>query len=280
MSEIKSIQDTDSKFIEENMEFLEQVIQISFPLIPCDWRQTNCSSINIYKIPSKNEFYVGIELTQSDITKYYIFPLYSLQWTLDDVLEYIYQTPEYSGFIKQGYEFKFELTFEATNEYTTDNFLALPLDKIPLSQGTIHYRNTNKKTLDSHKWFAHQFSTRTDDKVHMCFSRYGVFYINTHYIFSGTKAELQIAFDKLQQEVDEDKAEPYFGRGDHDELLDTPLEAIKDCECHDLDANEQTYDSSHWVLQSFDTQEELDIYIEKICKKKYRNGYSDEFIGI
>jgi hypothetical protein len=275
MSTIKSFQ--DNNFIQENMSTLQQVIQIKFPLIPCKRSWTGCSTIEIYKIKEKNEFYVGIELTPHDIRKYYTFPLDTKHWTLQAVLDYMYQTPEYIVFKEQGYEFN----FEATDEYTTDQILTMLLDEIPLSQGIIHYRNTNKKTVDTHKWFAHQFN-KDANMVHMCFSRYGIFYKNTHYVFSGTKAYLQAAFDKLQQEVDEDKAEPYFGRGDHDALLDTPLETIPPCDCHDTNLQQiDHYICSHWELHAFATQEKLGVHTEKIIKKEYNiNGFRDEIICI
>ena len=46
----------------------------------------------------------------------------------------------------------------------------------------------------------------------MRFTRLGIFYKNTHYIFLGTKKELEKVFDKMRLEIEEEKKENYFGR--------------------------------------------------------------------
>jgi hypothetical protein len=102
-------------------------------------------------------------------------------------------------------------------------------------------------------------------------------------LFSGTKSELQLAFNKLQEDIEEKKKEPYFGRGDHDDLLDMPLDTFCSNLCHcynDIDKT-SNYNCSQWELLSFPNQEELDDYITCIAKeKKYYNSFPTEIICI
>jgi hypothetical protein len=120
--------------------------------------------------------------------------------------------------------------------------------------------------------------------VHMCFSRSAIFYKNTHYVFSGTKKDLTFAFDKMQQEINEAKQEPYFNRGEYNELLDTPLDTFcsDKCYCHTdtvTGADKTNYRCSHWALQAFDTDEELEENLQAIKTKThpdFNNGWRNE----
>jgi hypothetical protein len=112
--------------------------------------------------------------------------------------------------------------------------------------------------------------------VHMCFSRSGIFYKNTHYVFSGTKKDLEFALDKLRQEVYDTQQEPYFNRGNHAELLDTPLDTFctDKCKCHlqmesVTETSKKNYTCSHWVLQAFDSDEKLDEHLHAIKTKPH-----------
>lgn len=131
------------------------------------------------------------------------------------------------------------------------------------------------KTIYTNEHITHHKQVM-EKKVYMCFTRPGIFYKNTHYMFSGTKAELQIAFNKLQTDIEEEKKEPYFGRGDHDDLLDTPINTFCSNLCHCIDDIDKTsnYKCSHWELVSFQTQKELDHYVRDIATKRiYYNGF-------
>lgn len=101
--------------------------------------------------------------------------------------------------------------------------------------------------------------------VHMRFTRAGIFYMNTHYIFSGTKPDLQRAFDKLQKEIEADKAEPYFGRGDHDNLLDMPLDTFYNNDC-----SGNTIVESQWKLFNYASVAELNKDMQWIKLEAYK----------
>lgn len=139
------------------------------------------------------------------------------------------------------------------------------------------------KTINDHRWFANKSSdSETSTKImYMCFTRQSIFYKNTHYMFSGTKTELQGAFIKLQKEIEEDKKEPYFYRSDHATLLDMPLDTFCSNLCHCVNDIDKTsnYKCSHWELLSFKNQENLDQYITDIATKKiYYNSFPNEII--
>ena len=83
---------------------------------------------------------------------------------------------------------------------------------------------TCENTLESHPWFADKFNIQEQEQVvYMRFTRMGIFYKNTHYFFAGTKSELNNFMLERKKEIDEAKKEVGFGRGDHDNLWDTPL---------------------------------------------------------
>ena len=114
----------------------------------------------------------------------------------------------------------------------------------------------------------------------MRFTRLGIFYKNTHYIFLGTKKELEKVFDKMRLEIEEEKKENYFGRGDHDNLLDMPLDTFcsTHCACENNDNdnhnNEDNYICSQWDLYNYETYEKMLQDIE-IIKNEKDNGYNE-----
>ena len=91
---------------------------------------------------------------------------------------------------------------------------------------------------------------KIEPTVYMRISRLGIFYKDTHYIFSGTKKELQLEFNKLCYEDTLTKNEKYFGRGDHDHVTDTPLDIYyyKD--------DEENY-ISNWNFYNYNSLEDL-----------------------
>ena len=102
--------------------------------------------------------------------------------------------------------------------------------------------------------------------VHLRFTRPSIFYKNTHYIFSGTKTELQRAFQNMRDNIDATKKEDNFGRADHDDLLDMPLDVFCNslCECQSRTASEDNYNCSHWSLHSYDSKENLKTKVEEL----------------
>ena len=121
--------------------------------------------------------------------------------------------------------------------------------------------------------------------VHMRFFCPDIFYRNRHYIFSGTKTHLQKAFQLERDNIDFDKSDPHFGRGDHDNLLDMPLDTFCNafCECLIRTEPHSNYNCSHWSLNSFNSQEELqkDIReLELLNKSPEYAGFKNEIIYI
>ena len=117
----------------------------------------------------------------------------------------------------------------------------------------------------------------------MRFTRLGIFYKNTHYIFLGTKKELEKVFDKMRLEIEEEKKEKYFDRGDHSNLLDMPLDTFctDDCGCENNNNNvynEENYICSHWNLYNYETYEKMlqDIEIIKNKNNEKNNRYYNE----
>ncbi len=125
--------------------------------------------------------------------------------------------------------------------------------------------------------------TKKENNLYMRFTRPGIFYKNTHYIFSGTKAELKKAFERLKHEVEDIKKEYGFGRGDHDNLLDIPLDTFCNNHCHcNVDPIENYY-CSHWELHSYETHEDLLAEVKRIEKGENKmnfQGYHNEILYI
>ena len=113
-------------------------------------------------------------------------------------------------------------------------------------------------------WFNNKPSTRP--VVYMRFFCPDIFYRNRHYIFSGNKTALAKAFQLERDAIDSDKSEPYFGRGDHDDLLDMPLDTFCNelCECLNRTEPSANYNCSHWRLHSFNSHDELQEDIRKL----------------
>ena len=253
-----------------------KMIEISFPLISQLFSRDDNGHINapinatieVFKHESKNQIYILVHW----VDKIYTLPLKATaaeELTVDDVIRFIMQDiPEITMYIKQGC---YELSIDK-------NEAAL-----------IKHKLNSRKTLDTHRWFKHQFTetttTTTTNIVFMCFTRLNIFYKNTHYIFTGTKSQLQEAFDKMRQEVDETYKEPYYGRGDHDNLLDTPLDTFcefkQKCDCcNDADIPNKNYSNSHWYLYSFKTYEKLNEYIQGFKTNPLHNRFMNEIIYI
>ena len=120
---------------------------------------------------------------------------------------------------------------------------------------------------------------------HMLFTRPNMFYKNTHYIFSGTKTDLQRVFEKQRAIIADTKKEDYFGRADHDDLLDMPLDTFCNsmCDCSNRTAPEANYNCSHWNLHAYDSEEELKKQVRELEKEDsvhHRNGFPNVIIVI
>ena len=121
--------------------------------------------------------------------------------------------------------------------------------------------------------------------VHMLFFCPDIFYRNRHYIFSGTKTQLQKAFQLERDNIDFDKSDPHYGRGDHDDLLDMPLDTFCNafCECLIRTEPHSNYYCSHWRLHSFNTEYELQQNIkelELLNRSPEYTGFKNEIIYI
>jgi hypothetical protein len=121
--------------------------------------------------------------------------------------------------------------------------------------------------------------------VHMRFTCPDIFYRNRHYIFSGTQTELQKAFQYMRDDIDDTKKDPYFGRGDHDDLLDMPLDTFCNslCECTKRTASNENYNCSHWNLHSYESLKELKKQVaelEQLNSLPTYIGFENEIINL
>jgi hypothetical protein len=124
--------------------------------------------------------------------------------------------------------------------------------------------------------------------VFLRFTRPSIFYKNTHYIFIGTQLALQRAFQYMRDDIEAIKKEDNFGRGDHDNLLDMPLDTFCNalCECLSRTAPSDNYNCSHWNLYRYDSEEELLKQAQALEMRLYApnndthnyNGFHDEII--
>ena len=159
--------------------------------------------------------------------------------------------------------------------------------------------NTCENTMETHTWFADKFDIHEDQSqqheekvVYMRFTRMGIFYKNTHYFFTGTKTDLNNFMLERKKEIDEAKKELGFGRGDHDNLWDTPLDTWQGGETpHDDQVFERAEPfgferaepSSNWKLYLYANEEEFKsaLHLLEIQTHKGRiNGFPDEIIYI
>ena len=139
------------------------------------------------------------------------------------------------------------------------------------------------KRVDSH--VSHDSQAMCKPTVHMIFTRPTLFYQNTHYIFSGTKTDLQRVFEKQRDIIADMKKEEYFGTEDHDYLLDMPLDTFCNsmCDCSNRTAPEANYNCSHWNLHAYDSEEELKKQVRELEKEysvHHRNGFPNVIIYI
>ena len=136
-----------------------------------------------------------------------------------------------------------------------------------------------ENTLESHPWFADKFNNiQKEHIVYMRFTRLGIFYKNTHYFFAGTKTELTNFMLELKKEIDEAKKELGFGRGDHDNLWDTPLWGFRPPTTNLVEDG-----FGNWYLFSYTTEEEFKSalhLLENQTQEQCNNGFPNEIIYI
>ena len=136
-----------------------------------------------------------------------------------------------------------------------------------------------ENTLESHPWFADKFNNiQKEHIVYMRFTRLGIFYKNTHYFFAGTKTELNNFMLELKKEIDEAKKELGFGRGDHDNLWDTPLWGFRPPTTNLVEDG-----FGNWYLFSYTTEEEFKSalhLLENQTQEQCNNGFPNEIIYI
>jgi hypothetical protein len=104
------------------------VLQISIPN-----NDTTCLIVD--KSVDRKVFYIYMPPTGKE----YLFPIDPTR-TFRMLLHYIiYSTEEFNDYYLQGIQLEFvlEKLFNCDEEYTSETFLDIPLDKIPLAQGKI-----------------------------------------------------------------------------------------------------------------------------------------------
>ena len=119
----------------------KQVLQITIPYDRnCLEDYTPCVVVD--KSVDKNEFYIYIPPNGNE----YIFQI-DPELTFQNLLDHIlYSTEEFSEYYKQGtrFEFVLEELFHCNEQYTSESFLKIPLDKIPIAQGSIVAKKEKK----------------------------------------------------------------------------------------------------------------------------------------
>ena len=117
------------------------------------------------------------------------------------------------------------------------------------------------------------FSINDEDiHLYMRFTRPGLFYKNTHYIFDGTKRQLEKALQRLDKEVEQFKMENQDSRDPHDKKLDTPLDTFCSTTCG-CNKEENEY-CSQWSLYNYASFDELYNDVEKIDQNT--DGFPNE----
>ena len=259
-------------FYSYNKDSLIQFMQLAFPPVLDPNTVIGCAVLEIYKSTCDSQIYITLDWAD----KVYTFPLDDCpRTTLQHLMEYIFTiVTEVACWQTKGYLLEFEDAKE---------WMQTPITEInTILQGTIKCTVNPRRTLDNHRWFVNAFTEMAKTEatiVHMCFTRLGIFFKNTYYVFSGTKADLHHAFDLLRQDIDQTKQEEDFGRGDHDEMLDMPLDIFcrNDCGCHtdETVGSKENYKCSHWSFKTFNDREELEKHINTI---PLINWFQNEFI--
>ena len=100
-----------------------------------------------------------------------------------------------------------------------------------------------------------------DIQLYMRFTRPGLYYKHTHYIFDRSKIQLEKTLQKIDQEVEEYKLEVEGSRDSHDKYIDTPLDTFcsTTCGCN-KEVNEYC---SQWMMYSYPSFSELCADVEK-----------------
>jgi hypothetical protein len=101
-----------------------------------------------------------------------------------------------------------------------------------------------------------------DIQLYMRFTRPGLFYKHTHYIFDGTKRQLEKALQRLDKEVEQFKMENQDSRDPHDRYIDTPLDTFCSTTCG-CNKEENEY-CSQWLLYNYPSYNELYNDVENI----------------
>lgn len=115
-----------------------QVIQITVEAIKSTWTLSGFAVINIHKSEKANECYIYMPIT-GNIYTIAIDPAFTFQNMLDYIMFY---SLEFHDIRKKNVALKFVLdcAFQTPNkemQITTEDFLRLPLGKVPLSQASL-----------------------------------------------------------------------------------------------------------------------------------------------
>jgi hypothetical protein len=106
-------------------------------------------------------------------------------------------------------------------------------------------------------------------KIYMCFKRSDIYYKDTYYILTGMKEEVEMYIRDLYQEIEkfnknEDIHEDFYG------MSDTPFDTfcnewcLRNNEDNPCSINELDKCASHWISKEYNTQEELNNFINNI----------------
>lgn len=94
--------------------------------------------------------------------------------------------------------------------------------------------------------------------THVVYKREGIFYKDTYLFYSGTELELYDALCSMSNNLERN------GRGDHDELADTPLDyfCLNGNECRNDERHPNC--QSNWTQFNFDSKIEMEDFLANV----------------
>jgi hypothetical protein len=103
--------------------------------------------------------------------------------------------------------------------------------------------------------------TTSTVRVNMLIMRSGIFYKDTLLVFQCNYAYMLKIFERQYKMLLEDRARFGFGRGDHDDLLDHPLDTFCNNSCCQLSTLVKC--SSVWMILDFPKKEDMLRIVEQ-----------------
>ena len=130
-------------------------------------------------------------------------------------------------------------------------------------------------------------SDSKEPSIYMSFHRPNIFYKDTYWILTGTRKEVAGKIQNAYADLNAERQEPYFERGDQNNLVDTPFDTWCSGICNHIQCDDHTVVKcddhtvvkcgSHWIATEHQSKEELDAYVCNI-QLGYFPRYSIEYM--